>query len=84
MKMSTKKVLKNIEGAINRICADIIEKKGGSGAERMDSLSKLINSYSRLLERGKMPHVDRSDEGDPEYYKNLLKTETKDRKPLIR
>jgi len=40
--MSTKKVIRNIEVAINRICEDIKDKKGGSGADKLDSLAKLV------------------------------------------
>ena len=48
--MATKKVIRNIEAAINRVCEDIKDKKGGSGADKLDSLSKLVNSYSKLIE----------------------------------
>ena len=51
--MDTAKVIKNIESAINRVCNDIKQKKGGSGADKLESLSKLINAYSRLVERSK-------------------------------
>ena len=42
--MSTRKVIRNIEAAINRVCEDIKNRQGGSGADKLDSLSKLVNS----------------------------------------
>jgi len=80
--MSTTKVIKNLERAINRICDDRKEKKGGSGSDKLNSLSKLVNSYSRLIERSKNNEVDPLMDGDPEYYENLQKP--KDRSSVIR
>ena len=69
--MVTKKVIRNIEAAINRVCEDIKKKKAGSGADKLDSLSKLVNSYSRLIERDKQKEIDPTLDGDPAYYKKL-------------
>lgn len=82
--MSTKKIIKNIESAINRICEDINEKKGGSGADKLDSLAKLINSYGRLIERKKVKAHDKMMDGDPNFHKKLLKAGEQDRKGIIR
>lgn len=49
--MNTQTVVKNLESAINWICKDIKAKKGGAGAEKLDSLAELVNAYSRLIER---------------------------------
>ena len=81
--MITKKVIRNIEAAINRVCEDIKEKKAGSGADKLDSLSKLVNSYSRLIERDKQKEIDPTEDGDPTYYKRLAADRT-DRKGIIR
>ena len=81
--MSTKKVIRNIEAAINRICEDIKQKQGGSGADKLDSLSKLVNSYSRLIERDKLKEIDATENGDPAFYKRLT-AEGKDMKGIIR
>ena len=58
--MSSKQVLANLEKTIKRVCVDIKKKKGAVGSDKLDALSKLTNSYSRLLERqkadGKMVH----------------------------
>lgn len=69
--MATKKMMRNIEAAINRVCEDIKEKNGASGADKLDSLSKLINSYSRLVERNNQKEIDPTMDGDPTYYKRL-------------
>jgi hypothetical protein len=50
-KMSTEQVLTNLEKTIKRVCIDIKKKKGAVGSDKLDALSKLTNSYSRLLER---------------------------------
>ncbi|PKO01666.1 MAG: hypothetical protein CVU43_11820 [Chloroflexi bacterium HGW-Chloroflexi-5] len=82
--MSTRKVIKNLEAAIDRVCEDIKEKKTGSGADKLDSLAKLVNSYSRLIERKKEKVYDKMMDGDPNHYKRMLKAESKDRKGIIR
>lgn len=82
--MSTNKIIKNLESAINRVCYDINEKKTGSGADKLNSLAKLINAYGRLVERKKVKAYDRMMEGDPNHYKRMLKAENKDRKGIIR
>jgi len=58
-----------VENAINRICNDINEKKGGSGSDNIESLSKLLNSYNRLLEKSKRNQINYTEDGDPHYFK---------------
>ncbi len=70
--MVTKKVIKNLEAAINRVCTDIKEKPGGVGSDKLDSLSKLVNSYSRLIERDKQKTIDPTMDGDPDYHRKLF------------
>lgn len=82
--MSTKKIIKNVEAAISRICEDIKEKKGGSGADKLDSLAKLVNSYGRLIEQKKEKAHDKMMDGDPNYYKRLLKAGKQNMKGIIR
>ena len=62
--MSSKQVLTNLEQTIKRVCIDIKKKKGAVGSDKLDSLSKLTNSYSRLLERQKLDDKKVHDEGD--------------------
>ena len=52
--MSAEQVLANLERTIKKVCLDIKKKKGVVGSDKLDSLSKLTNSYSRLLERKKL------------------------------
>ena len=82
--MGTRRVIKNLEAAIDRICIDIKEKKCGSGADKLDSLAKLVNSYGRLIEHKKVKAYDKMMDGDPKHYKRMLKAESKDRKGIIR
>ena len=49
--MNNEEVLTDIEEAISRVCGDVKKKRGPSGSTKLDSLSKLINSYSRLIDR---------------------------------
>jgi len=81
--MSKKQVLKEVEGAILRVCTDIKNKKGGSGAEKLDSLSKLLNSYSRLSERAKKEKHDYEKHGDPDHYKRISR-ESISKKGIVR
>lgn len=82
--MNTNKIIKNLEIAINRICVDINEKRTGSGADKLDSLAKLVNSYGRLIERKKEKVYDRMMDGDPNYYKHLLKSGNQNMNGIIR
>jgi hypothetical protein len=69
--------LKNLETAISRIYNDVKNKKTGSGADKLDFLSKLVNLYSRLMGRGKKKEHDYMMDGNPNYHKSLLKIEKK-------
>jgi hypothetical protein len=71
--MNSNKVLSELEGAIIRVSNDIKEKRGGSGVDKLDSLSKLVNSYSRLLERVKGDDSDPAENGDPDHYLKISK-----------
>jgi len=82
--MISKKVIKNLEAAINRICEDIKDKKGGSGADKLDSLSKLVNSYSRLIERDSQKQINPSEDGDPTFHSKLEAQGKKDLRGIIR
>jgi len=81
--MASKKVIRNIEAAINRVCEDIKNKQGGSGADKLDSLSKLVNSYSRLIERDRHTASDPAEDGDPTYYRKIA-ADSRDMKGIIR
>ena len=62
--MSAEQVLANLERTIKKVCIDIKKKKGTVGSDKLDALSKLTNSYSRLLERQKFDEKKVDGEGD--------------------
>ncbi len=75
--MSAEEVIDNLESAINRVCNDIKIKKGGSGADKLESLSKLVNSYSRLIGKNyRIEHdmINDEDETDVERLTDRRKT----------
>ena len=47
--MRKKKVLKDIENVINKVSDDIVKRNGGSSADKLCGLSKLVNSYRKLV-----------------------------------
>ena len=48
--MSAEKIIRELELTIKRVSKDIKKKQGAVGSDKIDSLSKLVNSYSRLIE----------------------------------
>jgi hypothetical protein len=62
--MSTEKIIADLERTIKKVCSDVKKKKGSVGSDKLDSLSKLVNSYSRLLERSQ-DCKDRDKENKP-------------------
>jgi hypothetical protein len=81
--MSKADVVQNVEAAINRVCTDIKNKKGGSGADKLDSLSKLINSYNRLIDTQAEEERDKSEYGDPDHVRRI-EEQAKSRRGVIR
>ena len=67
--MKPEKVISALETTIIRVTRDIKKKQGNAGADKLNSLSKLVNSYNRLLERTK----DNSDSEGKSYYSKLEK-----------
>ena len=61
--MGAEQVLTNLEKTIKRVSNDIRKKKGAVGNDKLDALSKLTNSYSRLLERKKLEEKEVYDDG---------------------
>ena len=60
--MKPEKVITAVESTIGRVTRDIKKKKGNIGSDKLNSLSKLVNSYNRLIERVK----DCSDADEPD------------------
>jgi hypothetical protein len=70
-KMKPEKVISAVETTILRVTRDIKKKKGNTGGDKLNSLSKLINSYNRLIERTK----DGSDADESDNYYDSLEKE---------
>ena len=66
--MSAENVLTNLEQMIKKVCLDIKKRKGSVGGDKLDSLSKLVNSYTRLSEHVKVKQHDATKDGDPNWY----------------
>ena len=49
--MKPEKIVSALETTIIRVTKDIKKKQGNTGSDKLDSLAKLVNSYSRLLVR---------------------------------
>ena len=60
--MKPEKIISALETTIIRVTRDIKKKQGNTGSDKLDSLAKLANSYSRLLTRLI------SDSGEKGYY----------------
>jgi hypothetical protein len=69
--MSTERIIIEVERTIKKVCSDVKRKKGAVGCDKLDSLSKLVNSYSRLLERSQ-EFKDREENKKP-CYAEILK-----------
>ena len=68
--MKQEKVISALETTIARVSRDIRKKTGNVGSDKLNSLSKLVNSYNRLLERTR--NSSDADESD-NYYDSLEK-----------
>jgi hypothetical protein len=67
--MKPEKVITAVESTIARVTRDIKGKKGNVGSDKLNSLSKLVNSYNRLIERT----MNGSESEDYNYYDELEK-----------
>ena len=50
--MKPEKIVSALETTIIRVTKDIKKKQGNTGSDKLDSLAKLVNSYSRQPELG--------------------------------
>ena len=69
--MSTERVIADLEKTIKKVCSDVKKKKGSVGSDKLDSLSKLVNSYSRLIERSQ--DVKNKDEANKPCLAEIIK-----------
>ena len=67
--MKQDKIITAVETTIVRVTRDIKKKQGNVGSDKLNSLSKLLNAYNRLLERTK----DGSQDEKSYYYDDLEK-----------
>ena len=68
--MKPDRILTSLESTIVRVTRDIKKKQGNIGSDKLNSLSKLVNSYNRLLERTRNSS-DADESGN--YYDSLEK-----------
>ena len=67
--MKPEKVISAVESTIIRVTRDIKKKQGNTGSDKLNSLSKLVNSYNKLIEKTK----DGSQEEEFNHYDELEK-----------
>ena len=68
--MGTEQLLKDLELTIRRVTRDIRRKKGAVGGDKLSDLAKLVNSYSRLLEKCNAEKI-KAGYGEPGYHESL-------------
>ena len=71
--MKPEKVLSAVETTIMRVTRDIKKRQGNTGSDKLNSLSKLVNAYNRLLERTKEETESDPESSDDGYYEKLEK-----------
>lgn len=79
-KMAKKDVIKRVEDVIKKVSNDILTKKAGSGADKLEALAKLINALRKLYEvtnpgkarERKLSQEELMERGDPNYCDELL------------
>ena len=73
MNVKPEKVVKAVETTIVRVTRDIKKKHGNTGSDKLNSLSKLVNAYNRLLERTKEDKDAEPESSDVAYYEKMEK-----------
>ena len=71
--MRPEKVVNAIETTIVRVSRDIKRRDGNTGTDKLNSLSKLVNAYNRLVERAKEEADAEPEPLDENYHENLEK-----------
>ena len=69
--MDIDKIILNLESTIVRLSKDIKRNRLKSNVERLNNLSKLVNSYTRLIDRAKGITVIKN--GSENYYDHMEK-----------
>ena len=71
--MKPERVALAVENAIVRVTRDIKKRQGNTGSDKLNSLSKLVNAYNRLVQRTKEDAGTGSESSDVNYYEKLEK-----------
>jgi hypothetical protein len=71
--MKPERVALAVENAIVRVTRDIKKREGNTGSDKLNSLSKLVNAYNRLVDRSKEDTKSDSESPHPNYYEKLEK-----------
>ena len=69
--MKPERVALAVENAIVRLTRDIKKRQGNTGSDKLNSLSKLVNAYNRLVVRTKEDAEPGSEPPHPNYYETL-------------
>jgi hypothetical protein len=70
--MDIDKIIFNLESTIVRLSKDIKKNRRKSNVERLNNLSKLVNSYTRLIDRTR--GISAFNNGIENYYDDLEKS----------
>ena len=71
--MKPQRVALAVETTIVRVTRDIKKREGNTGSDKLNSLSKLVNAYNRLVYRTKEDEKSDSDSSNTNYYAKLEK-----------
>jgi len=71
--MKPERVVSAVEMTIVRVTRDIKKRQGNTGSDKLNSLSKLVNAYNRLIERTKEGAGSGSKTSDANYYEKMEK-----------
>ena len=71
--MKPQRVALAVETTIVRVTRDIKKREGNTGSDKLNSLSKLVNAYNRLVERTKEDAEPQPQPSDLNYYEKLEK-----------
>jgi hypothetical protein len=69
--MKPERVISAVEMTILRVTRDIKKKQGNTGSDKLNSLSKLVNAYNRLIERTKEGTESDSESSGANYYEKM-------------
>ena len=71
--MKPERVALAVENAIVRVTRDIKKREGNTGSDKLNSLSKLVNAYNRLVYRTKEDEKSEPEPPNVNYYEKLEK-----------